>query len=253
MAEAFIRRNGYLIPDYPEFTYTGSYEMIDEGNGNWRIKLKTSGTLQFVHKRTLDIFLVGGGGGGGNGVYAGGGGGGYTATQQFVCGRRVNYPIVIGAGGAKGASGGVSSGFGFSVNGGAGGSATGPGGAGGSGGGGGDTRSPSAGGAGGSNGASGQTMQYAGGAGQGTTTREFGEASGALYAGGGGGGCQYFNANQNYGGAGGAGGGGNGESYNVYGVAMDGTPNTGGGSGGGSDSRTITGGSGIVIVRNHRT
>ena len=52
----------------PEFTYTGEYEFIDEGEGSWRIKFKTSGRLTFTNlgsaQNGIDIFLVGGGGGG---------------------------------------------------------------------------------------------------------------------------------------------------------------------------------------------
>lgn len=255
MSDAFIRRHGHAVPKYPTYTYTGTHELVDDGNGNWRIKLKTSGTLQFVDKRTTDVFLVGGGGGGGNRAnpYSGGGGGGYTKTYRSVIfERRTDYSISVGIGGSQMTTGGSSSipAFGYVANGGQPGANYG--GAGGCGGGGGDARSPSVGGYGGLNGANGQTVQYAGGAGQGSTTREFGESGAPLYGGGGGGGSSHHDGFRNYGGAGGVGGGGTGESYNYYGVAMDGIANTGGGAGGGSDSRDIRGGSGIVIIRNHR-
>ena len=90
--------------------------------------------------------------------------------------------------------------------------------------------------------------------GQGTTTRSFGEASGTLYSGGGGGCSAAYN---DY--PGGAGGGGkSGSKYTS--AAGSGTPNTGGGGGGGhggpwsdgqgsGDTAAGGGGSGIVIVR----
>lgn len=90
-----------------------------------------------------------------------------------------------------------------------------------------------------------------GGAGQGTTTRAFGEPNGTLYAGGGGG---SWSPSGHTGavGQGGAGGGGRGRnndnSGNIDGT--NGTPNTGGGSGGFSGAKVNgQGGSGIVIVR----
>ena len=33
----------------PTYTYTGSQQLIDEGNFNWRLRLLTSGTLAFSH------------------------------------------------------------------------------------------------------------------------------------------------------------------------------------------------------------
>ena len=89
--------------------------------------------------------------------------------------------------------------------------------------------------------------------GQGTTTRAFGESSGALYAGGGGGGAAYRNdASVQTGGAGGSGGGGKGADMNGWGNNAG--ANTGGGGGGGSGVTSGytgggAGGSGIVIVR----
>lgn len=217
------------------FEYTGEYQEIDDGGGNWRVKFLTSGTLTLKNNAAVDVFLVGGGGSGsawGAIDYVTGGGGGYTNTVKKVeLAKNTAYQIVVGEGGAirnagsntYGVSGGSSSAFGYSASGGSGGGLTG--GAGGSGGG-------NRGGSGGSNGSNGNP----GGAGQGTTTREFGEATGDLYAGGGGG----------YGGAGGAGGGGNGGGG-------AGTPNTGGGAGGViAVPRTSIGGSGIVVIRKAR-
>lgn len=68
--------------------YTGDYQIIDDGDGNWRVKFLTSGTFTAVSDLLIDVFAVGGGGASGynktdetNGLkYAvenkGGGGGG---------------------------------------------------------------------------------------------------------------------------------------------------------------------------------
>lgn len=114
--------------------------------------------------------------------------------------------------------------------------------------------------------------------GQGTTTRAFGESTGTLYAGGGGGGCGYEQIPNTDGdneyvngirGEGGAGGGGAGAGCLTRRGSMNysvaGTANTGGGGGGGGRSASssgsttsssytkynpgASGGSGIVIVR----
>lgn len=294
----------------PEYTYTGSHQLIDDGNGNWRIKFLTSGTLTLKKAADVDIFCVGGGGAGGSATLrytyydwdsgtdktdysqnwcgGGGGGGGKTATlkAQSLAGGTA-YSVVVGSGGAPtayvryntyyyGGSGGISR-FGSLV------SAYGGeygrhnadvsvdddgdvtisrchpcGGSGGSGGSG-------YGGDGGSNGGNGggQNSSSFGryGTGQGTTTREFGEASGALYAGGGGcgvtpeGGASYSAR-----GNGGSGGGGDGAS-SANAAGSSGSANTGGGGGGtgghatlyaANDGKPGSGGSGIVIIRNAR-
>lgn len=253
----------------PEFTYTGDYEIVNDADeaittssDNWKIRLLTSGTLTFNAlngaESGIDVFCVGGGGGGGtrNDHGCGGGGGGYTTTERNISlVANADYEIVVGAGGSGGGgTGGQTSAFEVIANGGAGGSGL-DGGAGGSGGGGG---LPLAyyGGAGGSDGSNGKTADnssntYAdkgkGGAGQGTTTREFGEDGATLYSGGGGGGCNGSGA-----GAGGEGGGGMGGTSSADGVA--GVVNTGGGGGGkGKSTRSAgAGGSGIVIIRNAR-
>ena len=132
----------------PNYEYTGQSSFIEDGDGNWRLKFLTSGTLTLKNKITVDVFLVGGGGSGGK-TYTGqrgvgGGGGGYTSTTKKRTITPGSYPIIIGAGGngvsanGAGSSGGNSSAFGISVNGGAGGQlgktyAVGVGGAGGSG------------------------------------------------------------------------------------------------------------------------
>ena len=249
----------------PTFTYTGSYQLVDDNNntisntstwtGNWKIRFLSSGTFTSTSSIIVDIFAVGGGGGGD----ASGGCGGYTATKKTVkLQANTGYAITVGAGGAAGNAGGTSSFATFnSAAGGAG-----PGGSGGSGGGGSgyylSSRNYINGGNGGSNGSNGVngwgTDGYHNGYGQGTTTREFGESSGTLYSGGGGGSghCGYDFVNA---GSGGAGGGGNGGFAFTNGG--NGTANTGGGGGGGCKSdgsgyQGGYGGSGIVIIRNTR-
>ena len=235
----------------PTYTYTGNSQLIDDGNGNWRIKFLTSGTLTLtslgIGTSKIDVFLVGGGAGGaGSGA---GGGGGYTKTVKKVSVTlKSSNAIVIGAGGNADENGGSSSAFGYSVSGGKTGNFDG--GDGGSGGGSGFRKQELASaGSGGSDGSNGGNGYYNGGTGQGTTTREFGEASGTLYAGGGGGGGNnYGPASVCYpGGTGGAGGGGAGGRTE----GSAGETNTGGG-GGGTSGVLYAGGSGIVIIRNAR-
>ncbi len=247
----------------PEFTYTGDYEIVSDDDqpittsqGNWKIRFLTSGTLTFTNlngaENGIDVFLVGGGGGGSRAA----GGGGYTKTLKAV---KVTvgtaYAIEVGAGGIAGVgnskagnSGGTSNAFGASANGGkANGTASSYIGAnGGSGGGAGSSNG--AGGQGGSDGSDGfhrDGTHRDSGTGQGTTTREFGESGGKLYAGGGGGVGTTTPAN------GGAGGGGAGGSTSSG--ATSGETNTGGGGGGAANSKAGgAGGSGIVVIRNAR-
>ena len=225
----------------PEFTYTGTYQLIDDGGGNWRIKFLTSGVLNFTKLgsagKGIDVFLVGGGGGCGNasGVsdFLGAGGGGYTkTTRQITVQVGMEYNIVIGAGGTKpNASnvqtrGGTTSAFNTSADGGYSGKAQ----SGGDGGSGAAAPTSTAGGTDGSDGGAGNAPGAKPGKGQGTTTREFGESTGDLYASGG-----YYNANN----------GTNGEG--------NGADNTGNGAGGtNNNNKSTVGGSGIVVVRNHR-
>lgn len=232
----------------PVFTYTGDYALVNDDDtpltdvmsDNWKIRILTSGTLNFTSFGTwdgnMDVFLVGGGGGGYGG---GGGGGGYTTTAIVSVKTNTDYEIVIGAGGEKNNSGGQSSAFEKTANGGTG-STTHAGGAGGSGGG--SSGGSVIGGNGGSNGGNGtrgnnnDSMWAPGGTGQGTSTREFysldQNTQATLYSGGGGG-------NGSPVGTGGSGGGGKGK--------VAGGTNTGGGGGG-----DAAGGSGIVVIRNHR-
>ena len=250
----------------PTFTYTGSYQLVDDNNntisntstwtGNWKIKFLTSGTFTSSISVAVDIFAVGGGGGGN----ASGGCGGFTTTVKTkTLSANTAYTVTVGAGGNPSSSGGNSS-FGSLCSASGGGSAWAE--SGGSGGGGSGFYLSSSnyinGGNGGSNGSNGVngwgTDGYHNGYGQGTTTREFGESSGTLYSGGGGGSgdCGYDFVNA---GSGGAGGGGNGGFAFTNG--RNGTANTGGGGGGGCKSdgsgyQGGYGGSGIVIIRNTR-
>ncbi len=246
--------NATLTASYVSmFSYTGTYTFIDDGSGNWRIKLLTNGTFTPAVNMAIDVFLVGGGASGTSTDSSfwklGGGGGGYTATYSSKSlTANTAYSITIGAGGTPSSVNGVAtSGFGYTVNGGNGMD-------GGSGGGnGGYTDNGAYGGTDGGNG--GTTEANRVGYGQGTTTREFGEATGTLYAGGGGGGggyCPGCTPEDKPGGPGGTGGGGNGIRYNGL-PATNGQPNTGGGAG--SCTRGVacmSGGSGIVVIRNHR-
>lgn len=279
-AGSVTSRVATLVVKDPNVTYTydGEHEKIDDGNGNWRIKLKSSGNLVFTNlgkwDGKLDVFCVGGGGGGGR-IYnialpfsGSGGGGGYTTIgTEIAVELNTPYAIVIGAGGAGttggnganvGGEGGTTTAFDLSAAGGKGGNHS-VGGAGGSGGGSSartrrdqddKTNRMGYGGNGGSDGSDGISGRdgYNGengtpGKGQGTTTREFGEATGDLYAGGGGGTGYHGD------GTGGAGGGGNAHTFTVNGE--DGAANTGGGGGGGG-TPSGAGGSGIVVIRNHR-
>lgn len=241
------------------YTYTGSHEKIDDGSGNWRIKFKSSGTLKFTNlgkwDGKLDVFCVGGGCAGSSGSwndasynYGKAGSGGYTKTQKSVqVTANTAYSIVIGAGGQRHfASGGSTSAFGVTAGGGTklgGGS-------------GGGAYGNGAVNNGGSNGGNGDPQNAANigidhwsspGKGQGTTTREFGESTGTLYAGGGGAG-----GNGSAQAKGGSGGGGNG-AWNGN-QPTSGAANTGGGGGGMYYGLTNVGkgGSGIAVIRNHR-
>lgn len=263
---------GSWFPSYGKnFTYTGEYVIVPEGDsGDWKVKFLTSGTFTATDALLIDVFAVGGGSGGGTGsssigdtTYAGGGGGGgYTTTQKSVyLEKDKSYEIVIGDGGTyatngtvKAGDGGTTSGFNITASGGKG--AIYPqGGSGGSGGGGSasNDKMGNNGAIGGSDGSNGSGM-FKAGTGQGSTTREFGESTGDLYAGGGGGGA----SNWNYfsGALGGEGGGANGSAITEgqQTPGEDALANTGGGGGGGGyyGCNGGKGGSGILIIRNHR-
>lgn len=258
----------------PKFTYTGQYNVRKDGV----VELLTSGTLVFLNPAVIDIFCVGGGGAGGSFIAGGliqqgapGGAGGYTATmlKQSVAG---SYTIIIGEGGRRGAIDGTETNFGNVIT------AQGGNGAaqninnstklngvnGGSGSGGG-VKSKSdygMGGSDGQNGENGYPTSIKGGAGQGSTTREFGEINAKLYAGGGSGGRYMVSPSPivTPGGPGGGGAGGwTGNVDGIYQAPSAGGANTGGGGGGGvvlagypgeANSRPgAAGGSGIACFR----
>ena len=252
----------------PKFTYTGNYKVRDDGV----VELLTSWTIVFLEPKVIDLFMVGGGGAGStfstsDRTGLAGGGGGYTRTL-----RRINITsnesvtVTVGAGAVfnisqqRAPEGGTTAFGSYTVKGGSSsGWLNGDGKTGGSGGGGGTTSSGD-GGAGGYNGGNGErggNNGFKGGAGQGFTTREFGESSGKLYAGGGGGG-RYMESSSPVVSMGGNGGGGSGgwvgSSASAKQEPTAGVANTGGGGGGGAVSYSIatgagSGGSGIVCFR----
>lgn len=240
----------------PEFTYKTSsganakYEIYNandvnitnnpETQGNWKIKFLESGILTINRLNSaadgIDVFCVGGGGGGSNGgdlgqEPGGGGGSGRTTTGSGITvSAGTSYYITIGSGGGNKAywdavsQAGKTSAFGVTAEGGY--SAHGV--AGGNGGSGGSSAHAGPGGTDGKDGSS-YGGNFTAGEGQHSTTREFGESNGALYASGGAGGR---NGNEN-------------------GVSAQ--ANTGdGGSGGDKSGNGGSGGSGIVIIRNKR-
>ena len=275
-----------------DFTYTGNYNYRSDGV----LELLTSGTLTFINDYVLDFFCVGGGASGSpflyysNMTYYGqGGGGGYTTTKKNnIIEKNKSLTITIGAGGISettyGRAGentivsyngdtlcyanGAPKAPSMSTDTDADQGRAGDGGSGGAG-------APwyksdgSVGGSDGGNGEKGKgTRTYGGGVvkygadggnGQGTTTREFGESTGKLYAGGGG--SPGVPQTGYTGGAGGEGGGGAGGTYaysssSTDSIGKNGTANTGGGGGGstayGSSWKHVaggSGGSGIVCVR----
>lgn len=244
MAQGMImRRGGAAASGLPEFTYTGTCSLLDDGDKNWRIKFLTSGTLIFQNLKSayITIFCVGGGASGGtrysSSAYNGGGGGGAGYAIKYgpvLVEEGASYSVVIGAGGTavsgdgKSGNDGGKSYFGsdstYYANGGIKGhhgDVMPLGGNGGSGGGSGHSSSGFAGGTDGSDGAGSYPGQ-----GQGTTTKEFGDATGTLYATGGAGGSRST-------------------------TSPAGTANTGDGGGGGG-TNSAAGGSGIVIIRNAR-
>ena len=231
----------------PYIEYSENCTLLDDGNGNWRIKFTTNGTVKFNTGMLIDIFLVGGGGGGSDN---GGGGGGYTKTYKNQVISTGSYAVNVGFGGGAGRNGGASY-FKDSTTYVAKGGNSGSGSYGGSGGSGGGAIC----GAGGSYGNSGNCNNFcsggfeagAAGSGQGTTTCEFGEGTlsgctrGVNFAYSGGGTSGYDSFNPSAGGGASCNGGGCGS----------GKANTGGG-GGGYYGAATSGGSGIVIIRNKR-
>jgi len=248
----------------PKFTYTGTYNIRKDGV----VELLTSGTIVFLEPKVIDVFMVGGGGAGGlnvsnyqNGYGGGGGAGGYAKTMRRVQVTTSPIQVTVGAGGMPGTSGYNGGATAWGVNTVAGGNGnimssfgkdTAQKGANGGSGGGGGVVSNSDFGAGGSDGNNGETgypTSILGGTGQGTSTREFGETGGKLYAGGGGGG-RYLVSNTSVTSVGGTGGGGTGawagSSTGQFQPAAAGVANTGGGGGGGA--RRFYEGTGIEIL-----
>ena len=248
-----------------KFTYSGDYVIRDDGV----VELLTSGTIVFLEPKVIDVFMVGGGSSGAYQIsnsanaYTGGSGG-YTRTiKRVAVNKNTPIPANIGTGGLNGANGGDTSFNSIVVKGGVAPTEKSSG-TGGSGGGAGGWLSRGGGGAGGTDGSGGLKGDTSGGheagTGQGFTTREFGEATGKLYSGGGGGATYIASASPKRGGAGGDGGGGRGAGcgergdYSIAGTA--GVANTGGGGGaGGRSTNQISwvsagaGGSGIVCFR----
>lgn len=239
----------------PQFTYSGSYSLTDDSGNtlsqdestktNWKITFTSSGNLVFTDLANaangIDIHCVGGG--------AACGGGGYTTTTKNASvSANTTYAITIGSGGSGSYVNGNPSSFGSLCT--AAGGKTANGGDGGSGAGANGAWAGAGGGNGGSNGGNGGLASGSGdpGSGQGTTTRDFGEPSGTLRAGGGGG--RNYNAGETRG-EGGAGGGGRGGDGGTPSTAGNGTDYYGGGSGKGAGTNQ-RGGCGIVIIRNKR-
>ena len=63
----------------------GTYQVLDDGGGNWRIKFLSSGTFTPLKNMVIDVFLVGGGGGAGSSYC--GAGGQYRLSPRDRCGR----------------------------------------------------------------------------------------------------------------------------------------------------------------------
>lgn len=251
-----VTAGGGGIANRLDFTYTGG--TFNERTADGVVEFLETGILTMKKDTYVDVFMVGGGAGGvtvglSNSGGAGGSGGCTRTIVNALLRKGVEYQVVIGAGGTGGGnSGGETSAFGYTASGGtvaAGGSGGGKGGVA-------ATGQVNAG-DGGSNGSDGGSVGSpttgSPGKGQGATTREFGEATGKLYAGGGGGGAGKY-GDIGTSGAGGEGGGAKGNS------TTDATANTGGGGGGGKgfyDSSSpggkgTAGGSGIVCIRLHQ-
>lgn len=265
----YFRAFSYVTRDNAEWvsetTYTASAATAKAVGSN---TFTSSGTFTVPAGVTsIDIFCVGGGAKGsyiGSRYNNGGGGGGYTSTKKAYAvtpGQKI--AVTIGAQSGTTSFGAVLSAAGAPAT-----TAKGAvGGKGGSGGGPGINSSQTIilyqnnGGSNGSDGKSGYKAVSSGasigspGKGQGTTTRAFGDSSGTLYGGAGGGASYVDNAAlRSAGGAGGGGAGGYRIKSGTYGSGTAGTPGTGGGGGAsrGTEQGTDTsgaGGSGVCLVR----
>ena len=94
-----------------DFTFTGSYEWVQEDDNNWHLLMKSDGDFTAKKSTNIDIFCVGGGGGGGSAMenrgYGGGGGGGYGSVVSGVgIPANIAISVTIGQGGAAGRYGG---------------------------------------------------------------------------------------------------------------------------------------------------
>lgn len=250
----------FIGQDDYEYTDKATASQYASSGTDWEIAFKASGTLRFKkNPGPIDVFLVGGGLSGDDGYLASnsvtarggdGGAGGERKTESNVpAKRRTEYAIVVDTDGL-----GSTSAFGYSVNGGAGSS--------------------------GGNGAActqGGTKVDAPAPGQTNGPQDGGYAfgeSGTLiggstkYGAGGGGGAAGRRSDYAVGlrANGGTTGGGAGGELTQIGMnpsnPVAGTPNTGSGGGGGwaivesygnyTHADGAAGGSGIVIIRNHR-
>ncbi len=98
--------NTTLYPYYEKlFTYAGTYQVIDDDNGDYRVKFLSSANLNWLTEEIVDLFLVGGGGGGASSNGAGGGGG-YTTTSTYnTLTANTTYALNIGNGGTTASHG----------------------------------------------------------------------------------------------------------------------------------------------------
>lgn len=258
---SFTSGTMYSTQNNTEWVHATSYTATAATTKGQQV-ITTSGTFTVpVGVRSIDVFLVGGGAAGGSATGYGGGGG-WTQTWKGVAvtpGQQLS--VSIGAGGINFGKGGdtifgslkAAGGNSWNWGGGSPGKDYA-----------GSNDSRGNGGDGGSDGATGESWVTSDpNNGQGHSTRSFGETSGTLYAGGGGGSSGFRHDRWSVGGAGGAGGGGRGNTgspYSSQGDHTSGSPNTGGGGGGAGwyeynddgDTRTqpsSSGGSGICIVR----
>ena len=206
------------------YTYTGTSQIIDDGSNNWRIKFLTDGTFSMKVNMSIDAFVLGGGAPGlTSSNYPGGvgGNGGGCSSGTISLTALTTYSIDIGDSNLNSTA--------FSLTG--------------------TTGAGASGAAGGH-----WYYNYPGGTGGTGTCYAFGDTSIPYGGGGGGGGSRGDNTDYELGGAGGNLGGGHGGDRNGNGVS--GTANTGGGGGGGGSGgfggEAGIGGSGIVIIRNHR-
>ena len=183
---------------------------------NWKARILTSIAVTPKRDAKIDVFLVGAGGVGAHG----GGGSGYTKTGMGInLVKDTRYEITV-AGSVKSGQGGTTTAFSLSAKGGLASEQESEGGDGGSGGG--TWNSPG--------GKDGEDGSKAGdgspGKGQGSTTREFGDPDGKLYATGG--------------------------SGADYSSPTDRSPNTGNGGNGNDSGKNVESSSGIVVIRNAR-